>query len=177
MKNKTHASTNPVSLVCAVLTVSDRRTAADDSSGDLLASLLTEAGHRCVRRHIVRDDVYQIRRVLSDWIADDDIQIVLSNGATGFSHGDGDSMPEAALALFDREIVGFGELFRRFSFTEVGASTVQSRALAGYANGTLIFCLPGSGNACHTAWQHILREQLDSTTRPCNFATQFVTKT
>ncbi|HEV7814940.1 MAG TPA: molybdenum cofactor biosynthesis protein B [Janthinobacterium sp.] len=172
MKNKNTVPSTPISLACAVLTVSDTRTTEDDSSGDLLSDLLTEAGHRCVRRDIVRDDVYQIRRVLSDWIADDEVQIVLSNGATGFSHAD--SMPEAAQALFDKEIVGFGELFRRFSFTEVGASTVQSRALAGYANNTLIFCLPGSGNACHTAWQHILREQLDSTTKPCNFATQFL---
>lgn len=174
MKKTKPGSDAPISLNCAVLTVSDTRTTEDDSSGDLLAELLTQAGHRCVRRDIVRDDRYQVRRVLSDWIADDGVQIILSNGATGFSHAD--SVPEAALALFDREIVGFGELFRRFSFTEVGASTVQSRALAGYANHTLIFCLPGSGNACHTAWQHILLEQLDSTTKPCNFATQFVVK-
>jgi molybdenum cofactor biosynthesis protein B len=171
MKTKS-ASGTPVSLNCAVLTVSDKRSAEDDSSGDLLADLLTQAGHRCVRRAIVRNDMYQIRRVLSDWIADDEVQVVLSNGGTGFSPTE--IVPEAVLPLFSKEIPGFGELFRRFSFTEVGASAVQSRAIAGYANRTLIFCLPGSGNACHTAWQHILREQLDSNTKPCNFATQFL---
>ena len=160
-----------VSLACAVLTVSDTRSAGDDTSGNLLAHSLAHAGHQCVRRDIVKDDVYQIRRVISDWIADPEVQVILTTGGTGFSHRD--HTPEAIVPLLDREIPGFGELFRQISYTEIGSSTIQSRAFAGSANQTLIFCLPGSNNACETAWAQIIREQLDSSHRPCNFATHF----
>ena len=160
-----------ISLACAVLTISDTRTAGDDTSGNLLAESLAHAGHQCVRRDIVKTDLYQIRRVLSDWIADPEIQVILTSGGTGFGHSHG--VPEAALPLFDREITGFEALFRQVSFAEIGSSAIQSRALAGMANHTLIFCLPGSNNACQTAWTRILREQLDSMHQPCNFATLF----
>lgn len=159
------------SLKCAVLTVSDTRTPATDTSGNWLAETLARAGHQCVARSIVPDNVYQIRKVLSDWIADERVQVVLTTGGTGFSHRD--STPEAVVPLFDQTIDGFGELFRQISFTEIGSSTIQSRAVAGTANGTLIFCLPGSTHACQTAWDGILRAQFDVTHKPCNFATQF----
>lgn len=161
-------SAAPSSLNIAILTVSDRRTQADDTSGDLLSELATHCGHQCVRREIVRDDIYQIRKILSDWIADPDIGVVLTSGGTGFS--DRDSVPEAARVLFDKEVTGFGELFRQVSYADIGGAAIQSRALAGYANRTLIFCLPGSGNACQTAWDYIIRDQLDSGQKPCNFA-------
>ena len=160
-----------ISLACAVLTVSDTRTAGDDTSGNLLAESLAQAGHSCVRRDIVKSNLYQIRRVLSDWIADPEVQVILTSGGTGYGHSHG--VPEAVLPLFDREIAGFEALFRQVSYDEIGSSSIQSRALAGMANGTLVFCLPGSNDACRTAWTRILREQLDSTHRPCNFATLF----
>lgn len=159
------------SLKCAVLTVSDTRDASNDTSGDWLAETLTSAGHQCVARQIVKDDIYQIRKVMSDWIADPEVQIVITTGGTGFSHRD--STPEAVLPLFDQKIDGFGELFRQISYQEIGSSTIQSRCVAGTANQTLIFCLPGSMNACATAWEGILREQLDVEHRPCNFASLF----
>lgn len=159
----------PIALPCAILTVSDTRTAGDDTSGNLLAENVAHAGHVCVKRDIVRDNVYQIRRVLSDWIADPAVQVILVTGGTGFSHRD--STPEAVAPLFDKEITGFGELFRQVSYAEIGSSTIQSRALAGYANDTVIFCMPGSNHACQTAWDKIIREQLDSGFKPCNFAT------
>ncbi|ARP92805.1 molybdenum cofactor biosynthesis protein B [Bordetella genomosp. 9] len=157
-----------VSLACAVLTVSDTRTAGNDTSGNWLAENLARDGHDCVRRDLVKDNVYLIRRVLSDWIADPEVQVILITGGTGFSHRD--CTPQAVTALLDKEIPGFGELFRHISHQEIGSSTIQSRALAGVANDTLIFCLPGSTSACETAWKHILREQLDSRHKPCNFA-------
>jgi len=160
-----------ISLACAVLTVSDTRTAGNDTSGNLLAESLAQAGHSCVRRDIVKSNIYQIRRVLSDWIADPEVQVILTSGGTGFGHRHG--VPEAVLPLFDREIAGFEALFRQVSFAEIGSSSIQSRALAGMANHTLIFCMPGSNHACQTAWTHILREQLDSAHQPCNFATLF----
>ncbi|WP_423197503.1 MULTISPECIES: molybdenum cofactor biosynthesis protein B [unclassified Cupriavidus] len=160
-----------LALSCAVLTVSDRRTADNDTSGDLLARLLSADGHRCVRREIVADDRYQIRRVLSDWIVAPDVQVILTNGGTGLHARN--SLPEAVLPLLDREIDGFGELFRALSFQSVGASAMQSRALAGTANGRVIFCMPGSEDSCLTAWNGLLRAQLDSRTRPCNFATAY----
>ncbi|MGK4924617.1 molybdenum cofactor biosynthesis protein B [Bordetella hinzii] len=165
---------NNIPLACAVLTVSDTRSAGDDTSGNLLAQNLAQAGHICVRRDIVRDDVYLIRRVMSDWIADPEVQVILTTGGTGFSHRD--SMPEAVRPLFDKEIDGFGELFRQVSYEEIGPSTIQSRALAGYANNTVIFCMPGSNNACQTAWTRIIAEQLDSRHKPCNFATHLSRK-
>ncbi|OZI71185.1 molybdenum cofactor biosynthesis protein B [Bordetella genomosp. 12] len=163
-----------ISLACAVLTVSDTRSAGDDTSGNLLAHNLAHAGHMCVRREIVRDDIYLIRRIMSDWIADPQVQVILSSGGTGFSHRD--SVPEAVRPLFDKEIDGFGELFRQLSYEEIGSSTIQSRALAGYANNTVIFCMPGSNGACQTAWTRIIAEQLDSRHKPCNFATHLSRK-
>ena len=155
-------------LACAVLTVSDTRTAADDASGDLLVSLLEGDGHRLAARDLVRDDVYRIRAVTSAWIADDTVDVIVTTGGTGFTGRD--STPEALLPLFDKTIVGFGELFRQISYDEIGPSTIQSRALGGIANATLIFALPGSRNAVQTGWEKILRAQLDSTFRPCNLA-------
>ncbi|NIP17781.1 MAG: molybdenum cofactor biosynthesis protein B [Xanthomonadales bacterium] len=159
-----------VALNIALLTVSDTRTRENDRSGDTLEELLTAAGHRLAERHICKDDVYAMRAIVSAWIADPDIHAVLTTGGTGMTGRD--STPEALLPLFDREINGFGELFRQLSYDEVGSSTVQSRCCAGLANRTLVFCLPGSPNACRTGWDGILREQLDARHRPCNFVGQ-----
>lgn len=157
-----------ISLPVAVLTVSDSRTEAEDQSGKLLVARVAAAGHRVVDKTVVKDDIYQVRAVLSRWIADAGVQVVLSTGGTGVTGRDG--TPEAAAPLLDKIIPGFGETFRALSFGEVGASTVQSRALAGVANGTYIFVLPGSAGACATAWDKLLRLQLDCRTRPCNLA-------
>ncbi len=154
-------------LSIAVLTVSDTRSRETDTSGDYLVEALQSAGHRAGARAIVRDDIYQIRAVLSAWIADAGIDAVLITGGTGFSGRD--STPEAVQPLFDKAIDGFGEVFRALSYAEIGSSTVQSRALAGFANNTVIFCMPGSTGACRTAWNGLIREQLDSRHRPCNF--------
>lgn len=154
-------------LSVAVLTVSDTRTTETDTSGDYLVEALEAAGHQRGERAIVRDDVYQIRAKLSAWIAAPDIHAVLITGGTGFSGRD--STPEAVRPLFDKDIDGFGEVFRALSYEEIGSSTVQSRALAGFANDTVIFCMPGSTGACKTAWEGVIREQLDSRHRPCNF--------
>lgn len=158
--------TPAVSLACAVLTISDSRTSRDDRSGDLLAALLADDGHRLADRALVRDDVYEIRARVSAWIADPAVDAVLTTGGTGFTGRD--STPEALAPLFDKTIVGFGELFRQVSYDEIGASTIQSRAVGGIANATLIFALPGSTNAVRTGWQKILHHQLDSRFRPCN---------
>lgn len=163
-------SEKKLSLRCAVLTVSSTRTAGDDTSGNALTESLAQAGHDCVRRDLVADDLYQIRRVISDWIADPLVEVILTSGGTGFSPTR-NFTPQAVQVLLDTDIPGFGELFRQLSFAEIGASTIQSRAVAGLANGTLIFCLPGSTQACRMAWDQIIRDQLDSDTRPCNFAT------
>ena len=157
----------PQPLAVAVLTVSDTRTEEDDTSGHYLVESLQAAGHRTAAKAIVIDDIYRIRAVLSDWIADEGIDAVLVTGGTGFSGRD--STPEAVQPLFDKDIDGFGELFRALSYEEIGSSTVQSRALAGFANNTVIFCMPGSTGACKTAWTGLIREQLDSSHRPCNF--------
>ena len=154
-------------LNIAVLTVSDTRSVENDSSGDLLANSLQSAGHSLATRAIVKDDVYQIRAQLSQWIADKKIHVVLITGGTGFSGRD--STPEAVSVLFDKRIEGFGELFRQLSYQEIGSSTIQSRALAGMANNTVIFCMPGSNNACKTAWDKIIAEQLKADFKPCNF--------
>ena len=154
-------------LNVAVMTVSDSRSAAEDSSGDYLVGALEEAGHRLADRALVKDDIYQIRAALSAWIADAGVDAVLITGGTGFSGRD--STPEAVLPLFDKEIDGFGELFRQLSYDDIGTSTIQSRALAGFANETVIFAMPGSTGACQLAWTGILVEQLDSRHRPCNF--------
>ncbi|NCA69113.1 MAG: molybdenum cofactor biosynthesis protein B [Sphingobacteriia bacterium] len=155
-------------LHIAVLTVSDSRTEETDTSGRLLVERAEAAGHRIVAKRIVADDVYRLRAVFSDWIADPGIQVVLSTGGTGITGRD--STPEAILPLLDKPLDGFGELFRGFSLAEIGTSTLQSRAVAGLANGTFIFCLPGSSGACRTAWDRILLPQLDRRTQPCNFA-------
>ncbi len=157
------------SLNCAVLTISDSRTTADDTSGDLLAQLATADGHRLQARELVSDDRYQVRATLSRWIADPDIDVIVTTGGTGFTGRD--STPEAVMPLLDKCIDGFGELFRTLSFDEIGTSTIQSRALAGLANGTLIFCLPGSSGACRTGWTRIISSQLDVEHGPCNFVT------
>ena len=154
-------------LNCAVLTVSDSRTLKEDTSGALLAELIAEDGHLLADRTLVRDDVYQVRAVVSGWIADPEVQIVVSTGGTGFTGRD--STPEALTPLFDKTIDGFGELFRQVSYEEIGASTIQSRCIGGLANGTLIFALPGSSNAVRTGWEKILRPQLNGATKPCNF--------
>lgn len=157
-----------LSLKTAVLTISDSRTEADDKSGGYLRDAVIKAGHEVVEKAMVKDDIYAMRAIFSRWISDPGVQVVVSTGGTGVTGRD--STPEAIAPLLDKQIEGFGELFRQLSFTEIGASTIQSRALAGMANGTLIFCLPGSSGACRTAWQQILELQLDIRTKPCNFA-------
>jgi len=154
-------------LNVAVLTVSDTRTRDTDTSGQFLEDALLEAGHNLADRTIVIDDIYRIRAVLSAWIADPYMHSILVTGGTGFSGRD--STPEAVLPLFDKTIEGFGEVFRALSFEEIGSSTVQSRALAGLANRTAVFCMPGSTGACKTAWNGLIRDQLDIDHRPCNF--------
>ena len=150
----------------AVLTVSDSRGLEQDGSGRVLVERLTAAGHRLAGRAILRDDVYRIRAQVSAWIADPVVQVVLSTGGTGLTGRDG--TPEAVAPLLDKTIEGFGEVFRALSFEEIGASTIQSRAVAGVANGTYIFCLPGSSGACRTGWDKLIAPQLDYRTRPCN---------
>lgn len=157
-----------VSLAIAVLTVSDTRTEETDTSGRFLVERLTEAGHRAIEKSIVPDNIYAIRAIVSRWIADAKVQVVITTGGTGLTGRDG--TPEAIKPLLDKEIQGFGELFRMVSYEEIHTSTIQSRALAGVANGTYIFCLPGSSGACRTGWDKILQDQLDSRHRPCNFA-------
>ncbi len=154
-------------LNVAVLTVSDTRTQETDTSGAFLEEALVAAGHTVADRQIVIDDVYQLRAIVSQWIADPKVEVVLTTGGTGFSGRD--STPEALSPLFDKAIDGFGEVFRALSLEEIGSSTVQSRALAGMANGTVIFCMPGSTGACRTAWEGVLKDQLDSEHQPCNF--------
>ena len=156
-----------VPLQIAVLTVSDTRTFDTDTSGQYLVDALTGAGHQLADRQIVKDDIYQIRAVVSAWIVSANVQSILITGGTGFSSRD--NTPEAVSVLFDKHVEGFGELFRQFSVAEIGTSTLQSRALAGFANNTVIFCVPGSTNACKTAWINILSQQLDNQHRPCNF--------
>ena len=155
-------------LNIAVLTASDTRTLEEDTSGQLLSERLTEAGHRLAAREIVPDNIYLIRALVSQWIADESIDIVISTGGTGLTGRDG--TPEAVEVLFDKKIQGFGELFRQLSYEEIATSTIQSRVTAGVANGTYIFCLPGSSGACRTAWDRILAAQLDLRSKPCNFA-------
>ena len=154
-------------LNIAVLTVSDTRTHETDTSGQFLVESLMASGHQLADRAIVIDDIYQIRARLSSWIADTTVHAVLVTGGTGFSGRD--STPEAVLPLFDKTIEGFGEVFRAVSFDEIGSSTVQSRAIAGLANRTAIFCMPGSTGACQTSWNWLIKDQLDEAHRPCNF--------
>ncbi|MCC5883699.1 MAG: molybdenum cofactor biosynthesis protein B [Halomonas sp.] len=161
-------SESMIPLKIAVLTISDTRDFNSDRSGALLAERLTESGHELAERRIVVDDIYRIRAAVSEWIAASDVQVVLTTGGTGFTGRD--STPEAVSVLLDKRIEGFGEQFRQLSWHEIGSSTIQSRCLAGLANATAIFCLPGSSGACRTAWDGLLAEQLDSRHKPCNFA-------
>lgn len=165
MSSKPTAQFIPLNV--AVLTVSDTRTFETDTSGELLASRAVEMGHRLVARTLLKDDLYRIRAQVAGWIADDQVQVVLITGGTGFTGRD--STPEAVSCLLDKQVDGFGELFRQISVADIGTSTIQSRALAGLANGTLVCCLPGSTNAVRTGWDGILAEQLDNRHRPCNF--------
>lgn len=156
-----------IPLNIAILTVSDTRTLDKDTSGKYLADSLTEAGHTLAERALTTDDIYQIRAKVSQWIADPSVHAIITTGGTGFYTRD--QIPEALTPLFDKEVQGFGELFRALSKDEIGMSTLQSRAVAGMANNTAIFCLPGSSGACRTGWERIIKEQLDNRTRPCNF--------
>lgn len=155
-----------VTLNIAVLTVSDSRGEDQDKSGRLLVERLTRAGHRCAEKRIVRDDIYAIRAVVSAWIADPEVNAVITTGGTGVTGRDG--TPEAVVPLLDKVLDGFGETFRMISWQQIKTSTIQSRAVAGVANGTYIFCLPGSSGACATGWDEIIEAQLDRRTRPCN---------
>ncbi len=156
----------PLSL--CVLTVSDSRTADNDTSGDYLATALAGAGHRLHERAIVRDDKYALRALVSRWIADEQVHGILVTGGTGFTGRD--STPEALGPLLDKPMPGFGEMFRALSYDEIGTSTLQSRAFAGLANATFLFALPGSTSACRTGWEKLIQAQLDARTRPCNLA-------
>jgi molybdenum cofactor biosynthesis protein B len=155
-----------VPLNVAVLTVSDSRTLENDTSGEFLVEALTNAGHRLHERKLLRDDRYAIRAQVAAWIADTNVHGVLITGGTGFTGRD--STPEAVLPLLDKEMPGFGELFRTISFEEIGTSSLQSRAFAGLSNRTFVFALPGSTSACRTAWDKLLCAQLDARTGPCN---------
>lgn len=155
-------------LRISLLTVSDSRTEATDKSGALLHERLTSAGHMLAEQQIVPDDIYAIRAVVSRWIAASTTQVIITTGGTGVTGRDG--TPEAVSPLLDKVIDGFGEMFRSLSWPDIGTSTLQSRCLAGVANGTYVFCLPGSTGACRTGWDELIERQLDLRTRPCNLA-------
>ena len=161
--------TTPSNVIhIAVLTVSDSRTEATDKSGKLLCDRLTAVGHKLTEKAIVPDDIYQIRAVVSRWIANPTPQVILTTGGTGITGRDG--TPEAIRPLLDKELPGFGECFRALSYEEIGTSSLHSRALAGVANQTYLFCLPGSSGACRTGWDKLIQPQLDNRHRPCNLA-------
>ena len=151
----------------AVLTVSDTRTRDDDKSGNTLADRIEGAGHVVIDREIVKDDVDSIVAKLQEWIAQDEVDVVISTGGTGVTGRD--VTPEAFQAVYEKDIPGFGELFRMLSFDKIGTSTIQSRATGGVAGGTYLFALPGSPGACKDAWDDILVHQLDYRFKPCNF--------
>ncbi len=155
-----------IPLNIAVLVVSDTRTDSDDVSGKTLVERAQDAGHQVIEKKIVPDNIYQIRAAVSAWIADDDINAILTTGGTGVTGRDG--TPEAVEPLLDKVLDGFGEIFRMLSYQDIKTSTIQSRAIAGVANATYVFCLPGSSGACRTAWDDLIKEQLDYRTRPCN---------
>lgn len=157
-----------IPLRLCVLTVSDSRTPETDTSGDYLVQALTGDGHLLANRSLVPDNCYLLRATVSQWIADESVDGILVTGGTGFTGRD--STPEALLPLLDKEMFGFGEMFRSLSYEEIGTSTLQSRAFAGLANATFVFCLPGSTSACRTGWERLIRMQLDARTRPCNLA-------
>lgn len=157
-----------IPLNIAVLTVSDTRTEDNDTSGHYLADSLVTAGHTLAQKQIVPDDVYKIRAVISQWISEQNVQSILITGGTGFTQRD--STPEAVKVLFDKEVLGFGEMFRQLSYGDIGNSTIQSRAVAGLANNTIIFCLPGSTGACRLGWEKLIQDQLDNRHKPCNFS-------
>jgi len=169
MKRKNNKEFVPLPI--AVLTVSDSRTEETDTSGKALVDKLTGDGHTLAEKLILADNVYEIRALVARWVVDPDIKVVLITGGTGMTGRD--VTPEAVVPLFDKEIIGFGELFRSISYDEIKTSTIQSRAIAGISGATLIFCLPGSTGACHTAWDKILRDQLDARHGPCNFVELF----
>lgn len=159
-------SFQPLSI--AVLTVSDSRDDSTDKSGHLLVERLQAAGHELAEKAICPDDIYEIRARVARWIADDRPQVVITTGGTGLTGRDG--TPEAVTPLLDKLIPGFGEMFRVLSYDDIGTATLQSRAVAGVANGTYVFCLPGSSGACRDAWDKLIEKQLDIRTRPCNLA-------
>lgn len=152
----------------AVMTVSDTRTDATDTSGKLLCDRIQASGHTLAEKIIVPDDIYQIRAVVSRWITDESVQAIITTGGTGVTGRDG--TPEAIKPLLDKEIQGFGEIFRMISYEDIKTSTIQSRALSGVANGTYLFCLPGSSGACRTGWDALIKDQLDVRHSPCNLA-------
>lgn len=166
--SRTAADAKFIPLRVAVITISDSRTPENDTSGDYLADSLQEEGHQVPYRKIVKDDKYVLRAEFSALIANGDIDIIVSTGSTGLTGRD--IAPEALEPLFDKSIDGFGELFRSASLPDIGAATIQSRAFAGLANATVIFCIPGSPGACRTGWEEVIRPQLDARTRPCNLA-------
>ena len=155
-----------IPLNIAVLTISDSRTEEDDVSGNTLVDRIVKAEHLVYEKKIVADDIYQIRAVVSNWIADNAVNAIISTGGTGVTGRDG--TPEAIMPLLDKVLDGFGEVFRMLSYQDIKTSTMQSRAVAGVANGTYIFCLPGSSGACRSAWDDLISAQLDSRTKPCN---------
>ena len=155
-----------IAVRIAVLTVSDTRDEHSDKSGNLLVECLKDQGHILHEKCILPDDIYQVRAQVAQWIADPQVQAIVSTGGTGLTGRDG--TPEAVEPLFDKKIEGFGEVFRMISYGEIGTSTMQSRCIAGVSNGTYIFCLPGSSGACATGWEQLIGPQLDSTNQPCN---------
>ena len=159
------AEFQPVGI--AVMTVSDSRTSEDDTSGDALEKRLTEAGHRLIGRTIVRDDIGEIQAMVGTWAEDPEIDCIITTGGTGLTGRD--VTPEAMRGLFEKEVEGFGEMFRWLSYEKIGTSALQSRALAGVVGGTYVFCLPGSPSACRDGWDLILANQLDLRHKPCNF--------
>lgn len=161
-----HTMKEFIALKIAVLVVSDTRTEEDDVSGKALVEGIQKSGHQMLAKTIVPDDIYQIRAIVSQWIADPQVNAILTTGGTGVTGRDG--TPEAVQPLLDKTLDGFGEIFRMLSYQDIKTSTIQSRAIAGVANATYIFCLPGSSGACRTAWDNLIKEQLDHRTRPCN---------
>lgn len=157
----------PASLHVAVVTVSDTRTEETDKSGNYLVERVKEAGHKLLSKQIVKDDTYKLRALVATLIADENVQVILVTGGTGFTFRD--NTVAAVTPLLDKQIEGFGELFRMISHAEIGSSTIQSRAFAGLSNGTVVFCVPGSPGACQTAWDGIIAQQLDERHKPCNF--------